>query len=152
MAEQPQQPQQPQQPPQRQQADTLLPLQKRAMGTLQDISGSRGTMRLSPLCHEATGSQHEIRGWVLDLRGDGHASTLPVPHNLFHGVSVALCDASEEEILALMRDGDATRAGIAAAVDRLMAKAKPECVRASWGRCRPRHVPTSLHSAQRDKV
>ncbi len=76
-------------------ADTILPLTKSAMGSLQDMGG---TMRLSPMCHEATGAQHEIRGWVLDLPGAGHASTLPVPHNLFHGVSVALCDASEKVV------------------------------------------------------
>ena len=71
-------------------AETILPLPKRAMGSLQDMGG---TVRLSPLCHE--GLKHEVRGWVLEMPGADHAAKLPVPHNLFHGVSVALCDASE---------------------------------------------------------
>lgn len=128
-------------------AETILPLATRAMGTLQDMGG---TIRLSPLCHESAGAQHEIRGWVLELAGRSHASTMPIPHNLFHGVSVALCETSEAEIFELMRDGDGTRARISKAVEHLMAKCKDETVRATWKRCRPRYVPVSLHSAQRD--
>lgn len=128
-------------------AETILPLATRAMGTLQDMGG---TIRLSPLCHESAGAQHEIRGWVLELAGSSHASTMPIPHNLFHGVSVALCESTEEEIFELMRDGDGTRTKISKAVDQLMAKSKDEKIRATWKRCRPRYVPMSLHSAQRD--
>jgi hypothetical protein len=103
-----------------------------------------GTMRISPLCHE--GHQHEINGWVLELPGSGHASTVPVPHNLFHGVSAAVCDISEEEILGLMKDGDKTRARLGAAVNKL---SRCDASRASWKRCRPQ--TTTLHSAHRDK-
>ena len=31
----------------------------------------------------------------MEVPGAEHASKLQVPHNLFHGVSIALCDASE---------------------------------------------------------
>jgi hypothetical protein len=72
-----------------------------------------------------------------------------VPHNLFHGVSVAMCDVTEEEILSLMKDGDATRARLGEAVSRLMQAAKDDAMRASWKRCRP--SSTNLHSAHRDK-
>ena len=104
-------------------------------------------MRISPLCHE--GPHHEINGWVLELPGTGHASTIPVPHNLFHGVSVALCDISEDEILGLMKDGDGTRARLGDAVNTLLQDSKDDAARASWKRCRPQ--TTTLHSAHRDK-
>jgi hypothetical protein len=107
-----------------------------------------GTMRISPLCHE--GPHHEINGWVLELPGTGHASTIPIPHNLFHGVSVALCEISEEEILGLMKDGDDTRARLGDAVNGLLQASKDDDVRASWKRCRPQ--TTTLHSAHRDKA
>jgi hypothetical protein len=125
-------------------AKSILPLPTRAIGTLQDMGG---TMRISPLCHE--GHHHEINGWVLELPGTGHASTIPVPHNLFHGVSVALCDISEEEILGLMKDGDGTRARLGDAVNTLLQDSKDDASRASWKRCRPQ--TTTLHSAHRDK-
>ena len=125
-------------------AKSILPLPTRAIGTLQDMGG---TMRISPLCHE--GPHHEINGWVLELPGTGHASTIPVPHNLFHGVSVALCDISEEDILGLMKDGDGTRARLGDAVNTLLQYSKDDASRASWKRCRPQ--TTTLQSAHRDK-
>ena len=47
-------------------------------------------------------------------------------------VIIIIIIENEQEILAFMRDGEATRAAIAKAVDRLMATAKPERMRASW--------------------
>ena len=51
---------------------------------------------------------------------------------LFLTFVIIIIIENEQEILALMRDGEATRAAIAKAVDRLMATAKPERMRASW--------------------
>lgn len=127
-------------------ADTILPLPQRAMGTLQDMGG---IMRLSPLCHETL--QRDIRGWVLDIPGDTHGSTLPVSHCLFHGVTLAECDAGESEVLELMRDRSGTRARLAKAVEGLMDKCKAETQRATWKRCRPRDVPMSMYAAHVDK-
>jgi hypothetical protein len=115
------------------------------MGTLQDMGG---VMRISPLCHE--GAQHEINGWVLELPCEGHASTLPIPHNLFHGVSVAICTVSEEDVLSFMKDGSAIRARVGDAISEIMAEAeKDDGMRASWKRCRPQ--TTTLQTAHRDK-
>lgn len=98
------------------------------------------------LCHEDHG---EVRGWVLDVGGDAPVEALPVPYNLFHGVTLVRCDASEAEALALMQAGDATRQALSD-VARTMACVPVE-EQASWERCRPCRVPSSLFTARRDR-
>jgi hypothetical protein len=104
------------------------------------------TLRPSMLCHEDHG---EVRGWVLDLKGDAPVEALPMPSNLFHGVTLVRCEASEAEALALMQAGDATRRALSEAA-RAMA-CVPIAEQASWERCRPCRVPPSLYTARRDR-
>ena len=131
-----------------QQQETILPLSESALATLDGFSSSSLGVRLSPMCHEAHDSQREVRGWVLDLASGTRASKLPVPCNLFHGVSIALCDAAEADVLALMRDSEDTRARLALAVQALMQQNKKK---ATWKRCRPNGVSPSMYSAYKDR-
>ena len=148
--------------------NTILPIPEHVIRTLQGMPGS---VRLSPMCHETPDSQREIRGWVLDTPVTAPASCLPMPYNLFHGISMALCEAEEADILALMRDADDTRARLAQAVNSLMMKTmmmmtttstrdnkddennnnnhdedadgnRRRSQRATWKRCRP--LPTGI--------
>ena len=150
--------------------DTLLPLSAAAVSTLQEIARMHPGNELRPslFCHETAGQLRELRGWVLDLHASAKASVLPVPYNLFHGVSVALCEADERTILRLMQEPEDTRLRLGRALDAVMgrhhdrrrsreAAADEEeggCLRASWQRCRPTDalgVPQSLHGATRDR-
>ena len=125
-------------------------------------------LRVSPFCHETADRRREMRGWVLDTPGDADASALPVPYNLFHGVSVTMCETTEAEVLALMQHPTETRQRLGAAIDAIMARthwvqrcqsnddgaegaAVKEGRRATWARCRPAldGVPSSLHGAVR---
>lgn len=118
-------------------------------------------LKASPFCHESFSHKvhhsSELRGWVLDVPCESPASSLPVPINLFHGVSVALCEASEDEILTLMQNVDDTKTRLAKAIEEIMDKSTaPGSDRktASWSRCRPSlyggHPPSLMH-AVRDK-
>ena len=133
----------------------LLPLSGVGAATLHALArrAEGAEMRPSPFCHEERGTT-EVRGWVLDLPCDAPASALPLPPNLFHGVSVVQCDVSEGEALALMQHGAATRRRLAAAVKRFCA-APPAAAQApqtaTWKRCRPAGVPASLHHARRER-
>lgn len=80
----------------------------------------RSEIRVSPFCHETPDNHKEVRGWVLDVPSNAPASDLPIPSNLFDGVSLVLCDTSEQEILALMQDAEKTRARLAEAVNEVM--------------------------------
>ena len=104
------------------------------------------TLRPSMLCHEDHG---EVRGWVLDLGAEAPADALPIPSNLFHGVTLVRCEASEAEALALMQAGDATRQALSEAVHAMACV--PIAEQASWERCRPCRVPSSLFTARRDR-
>jgi hypothetical protein len=97
----------------------------RQMDTLQGMARMHrdSTLRASPFCHESADRRREMRGWVLDTPGDAVASALPVPYNLFHGVSIAMCETTEAEVLALMQAPADTRRRLGAAIDALMARA-----------------------------
>ena len=126
-------------------AAPLLPLSARAIGTLHSLA--HGELRVSPFCHEYA---NQVRGWTLDVPADASAALMPLPYNLFHGVSITLCEASEAEILHLMQDADGTRRRLGAAVHETMQVATTANQRATWARCRPSivdGVPRSLHSA-----
>jgi hypothetical protein len=138
----------------------LLPLSNAGLARLQEMAGVHWgcTLRASPFCHETPDRRREMRGWVMDIPSNAAASALPIPYNLFHGLSVAMCELREPEILALMQRPDETRRRIGAAVDQIMREvvdAGGEFVdggarRATWARCRPTAtdgVPLSLHSA-----
>ena len=98
------------------------------------------------LCHEDHG---EVRGWVLDVGADAPVEALPVPSNLFHGVTVVRCEATEAEALALMQSGDATRQTLSEVAHAMACV--PIAEQASWERCRPCRVPSSLFTARRDR-
>jgi hypothetical protein len=134
--------------------EVLIPLSGQAVGTLQAMGRLVGgcEVRPSPFCHETGDKRRELRGWVLDTPGDASATALTVPHNLFHGVAVAMCELTDSDGLGLMQNAADTRQRLARAVERLMGRVTPEG-RATWKRCRPavNGVPTSLHSAVRDR-
>ena len=75
----------------------FLPLSPHALTTLQNLGKicPESTIRASPFCHESPLNQREVHGWVLDTPSSAAASALPIPYNLFHGITVALCDVSE---------------------------------------------------------
>jgi hypothetical protein len=146
----------------------LLPLSQHGITTLQSLGKmcSGSTLRTSPFCHESPQNQREIQGWVLDTPSSSAASTLPLPYNLFHGITVALCETSESEILSLMQDIESTRTKLSEAVNEIMEPIKREIdsssgsknngdsVRASWSRCKPtdhQGHPSSLQFAMKNK-
>jgi hypothetical protein len=147
----------------------LLPLSQHGLITLQGLGRMGGggcsssTLRASPFCHESPLNQREIKGWVLDTPSASPASALPLPYNLFHGITVALCETSESEVLNLMQNIEATRIELSQAVDEIMKPVKEEAEmagicenskRASWARCKPAShsgFPTSLQYAYRNK-
>jgi len=121
------------------------------------------TLKASPFCHEShhTNSpliQRELRGWVLDAPCESPVSSLPIPTNLFHGVSIAMCEASEEQILNLMQNISDTKQRLGNIIDKVImlnalhpASSNLKC---SWARCRPSIFgghPTSLHHVFKDK-
>jgi hypothetical protein len=126
-------------------SNTLLPLTTQAVETLKAMAADH-TLRPSMLCHEDHG---EVRGWVLDLSPEAPVEALPIPSNLFHGVTVVRCEASEADALALMQAGDATRQALSEATRAL--SCVPIAEQASWERCRPCRVPPSLYTAGRDR-
>jgi len=142
----------------------LLPLSQHGLTTLQGLGRMSvgSTLRASPFCHESPQNQREIKGWVLDTPSAAPASALPIPYNLFHGITVALCETSESEVLNLMQNIGDTRTKLSQAIDEIM---KPimdeskmagvcESRRASWARCKPAGhsgYPTSLQYAFRNK-
>ena len=142
--------------------DILLPLSQHGLSTLQSLGRlAQGSMlRASLVCHETPDSQREVRGWVLDTPATAPASSLPIPYNLFHGVTVVLCETTESDVLSLMQNIDDTRAKLADAINVSMKPIQDEInnstssVRASWARCRPsphQGHPKSLQTATKDK-
>jgi hypothetical protein len=143
----------------------LLPLSQHGLSTLQSLGkmSPESILRASPFCHESPHSQREVHGWVLDTPSSAPASTLPIPYNLFHGITIALCEMSESEILSLMQNMDSTRSELSTAVNEIMEPIKNEIdsncgngesVRASWARCKPtdhQGHPQSLQFALRNK-
>ena len=141
----------------------FFPLSPHALTTLQNLGKicPESTMRASPFCHESPLNQREVHGWVLDTPSSATASALPIPYNLFHGITVALCDVSESEVLGLMQNVESTRSRLSQAIVEIMEpiiqeqqNGAPGSQRASWARCRPSehngHPPSLLH-ASRDK-
>jgi len=126
------------------------------------------TLKASPFCHESHQvirkkgeeknhqnflCQKELRCWVLDVPCDSPASSLPIPANLFHGLSIALCEASEQEILELMRNIEDTKQRLGVAISNQITTAT-EKTKCTWARCRPSVFgghPTSLHHAFRER-
>ena len=146
----------------------LLPLSQHGISTLQSLGkmSAGSTLRTSPFCHESPQNQREIQGWVLDTPSSAQASALPVPYNLFHGITVALCETTEPEILSLMQNMESTRTKLSEAVKEIMEPIKSEIDlssgnkhngesrRASWARCKPtdhQGHPQSLQFAMRNK-
>lgn len=146
----------------------LLPLSQHGISTLQSLGkmSAGSTLRTSPFCHESPQNQREIQGWVLDTPSSAQASALPVPYNLFHGITVALCETTEPEILSLMQNMESTRTKLSEAVNEIMEPIKSEIDsssgnkhngesrRASWARCKPtdhQGHPQSLQFAMRNK-
>jgi hypothetical protein len=128
-------------------SNTLLPLSNQAVDTLKGLASAGGELRPSAFCHEDRG---EVRGWILDMPVEMSGLTLPMPHNLFHGLSLVQCEVTETEALDLMRRGSETRQALREAVCALRAEATQP---ATWQRCRPglNGVPSSLHAATRDR-
>jgi len=128
----------------------LLPLPPNAVRTLEALVNAHehGGLRVSPFCHEFA---NQVRGWVLDVPADAGAAVLPMPYNLFHGVSVVLCEATEAEVLQLMQHPADTRRRLGRALEdtmRMVVEGDEE--RATWARCRPGMadgVPRSLYGA-----
>jgi hypothetical protein len=157
----------------------LLPLSQHGLTTLQNLGKMcpESTLRASPFCHESSLNQREVYGWVLDTPSSAAGSTLPIPYNLFHGITIAQCEVSESEVLGLMQNIESTRAKLSQAIIEIMEPIRKEQLlfcgsqvaeeseedgissssrskRASWARCRPSEHhghPSSLLHATRDK-
>ena len=124
----------------------LIPLSQHAKNTLIGLA-SGACLRVSPFCHEHA---NEVKGWVLDIPDDSLAGRMPLNCSLFDGVSMALCECSEAEILQLLSNADQTRKRLGQAIHCIMQeRACNEERRATWRRCRPTEngVPHSLYSA-----
>lgn len=134
----------------------LLPMSKHGYDTLQSMSSCDDmecSIRTSPFCHETSDTKKEVRGWILDMPMDAPGSKIPIVENMFHGVSIALCEMSEHEILHLIQDVDKTRQTLASAIEAIMANHHKG--KASWARCKPCTLsggfPKSLMQAFKSK-
>jgi len=110
-------------------------------------------LKPSPFCFEMPDAQKEIRGWVLDVPGSLPGSKLPVCNKMFHGVSIAVCEVEESEILNMLQNASHTKLSLRNAISEIMKKSTKEN-KASWARCRPSvysGYPSSLMQAVRDK-
>lgn len=142
----------------------LLPLSSHGHETLKNLSsidmldtekGEKSSVELkpSPFCFEMPNAQKEMRGWVLDVPGSLPACKLPICNQMFHGVSIAVCEIEEADILCLLQNAEKTKENLRSSITNLMKKSTKEN-KASWARCRPSMFsgyPSSLMQAVRDK-
>ena len=149
-------------------SDTLLPLSPDAQTTLQAMTrlAVGSTLRLSPLCCEHPSGQRDVRGWVLDTPHIAPCRALPVNCSMFDGISIARCDCTEAEVLALLSNEADTRHRLGIAVAELQAPHRGplsmgdggnhngcdknhDKLRATWSRCSPtaNGHPVTLRSA-----
>jgi len=147
----------------------LLPLSLHGHETLKSLSSldvvesndsnmdqmdqSNVELKPSPFCFEMPDVQKEIRGWVLDVPGTLSASKLPICNQMFHGVSIAVCEIEDDSILCMVQNVDQTKQRLRNSISNLMKKSTKEN-KASWARCRPSvfsGYPPSLMQAVRDK-
>jgi len=138
----------------------LLPMSKHGYDTLASMcrsangeeDGEKYVISPSPFCHETEDAKREVRGWILDMPMDAACSKLPMVDNMFHGLSIALCDLNEAEIFQLIQDGKSTKQALARAIEELMARQKKK---ATWSRCKPSPYaagyPQSLMQATKSK-
>lgn len=133
--------------------DTLMQLgQSASKEDEEEASIERITLKPSPFCHETPDTQKELRGWVLDIPYHFKASRIPLTSKLFHGISIALCDVSEEQILSMIQNEQQTKENLASAIETIMGAHTPDKA-ATWGRCHPSPYtghPFSLQEAVKE--